>query len=552
MLIFQVEKKARLCYTVKVRGDMVKIHRIWAVGLLSLLFICALTACSGTGGGSSGFVDGRNFGGIAATTPTEEETGRSAAVFSGVCYGVITDIDTSEKMITLFDLVTETEAEYGYSGGTYIMDKYGKDIAASQLSVGDIVDGGYDTGTRMLKELKKSARIWENLRVSNFSINQLDQTMRIGTSLYEYTDNLIIVSDGKLLSDVSEISSQDELIVRGQDNTIYAVEIIKGHGYVTLVNAEYFENGLVTIGSRISRKVMEDMILEVPEGEYVLEITKDGIGGRREILVQRNEETKVDVSSLRGEVREKGSLRFMIEPSDAVLYIDDEETDYSELVKLYYGSYQIRIEAENYVPYTGDLLVSENYQRREIRLGLEAGAQRETESLPDSETGTTSVVSTDTASVQQTETAPAQSTPPASTQASTAVIPTAGGPSATGPTVTEPTISAPTVTAPTVTAPTVTAPSVPRPQAEARPEGMESEVPVRVIEGYKIHVEAPVGAAVYFDGEYIGVAPVSFQKVSGDHTIIFRQNGYETKTYTVTISDSEADSHYSYPALAPN
>ena len=81
---------------------------------------------------------------------------------------------------------------------------------------------------------------------------------------------------------------------------------------------------------------------------------------------------------------------------------------------------------------------------------------------------------------------------------------------------------------------------------------MESEVPVRAIEGYKIHVEAPVGAAVYFDGEYVGVAPVSFQKVSGEHVIIFRQNGYETKSYSVTISDSEADSHYSYPALAPN
>ena len=81
---------------------------------------------------------------------------------------------------------------------------------------------------------------------------------------------------------------------------------------------------------------------------------------------------------------------------------------------------------------------------------------------------------------------------------------------------------------------------------------MGSDTEGQKIENYKIHVEAPVGAAVYFDGEYMGIAPVSFQKISGEHTIIFRQNGYETKTYTVTISSDKADSHYSYPALVPN
>lgn len=133
----------------------------------------------------------------------------------------------------------------------------------------------------------------------------------------------------------------------------------------------------------------------------------------------------------------------------------------------------------------------------------------------------------------------------------TSTAETTTSPKVTAPTVTAPTVTTPTVTAPTVTAPTVTAPPVPIPEVE-RTEGMGSEIQGMVIENAKIHVEAPVGAAVYFDGEYVGVAPVSFQKVSGEHTIIFRQNGYETKSYTVTISASKTDSHYSYPALEPN
>lgn len=513
-----------------------KAQKIGVMHLLSFVLVMLLAGCADAGKSSgTGFVDGRNFGGIIETSAAVEEATRSTAVFSGACFGVIVDIDTAKNTIRILDLVTNAEAEYGYSGGTYIMDKYGKDIAVSQLSLGDVVEGGYDTGTKRLIELKKSERVWENQKVTNFTIDRLSNTMQIGNSLYEFKDNLIIVSEGRILESVSEISNQDELIVRGSENTIYAVVITKGHGYVTLSDAEYFEGGLVMIGSRIAQKVTKDMVIEVPEGEYVLEITKDGVGGSIDILVTRNHETKVNVGALKGEAKETGSLRFKIEPENAKLYIDNKETDYSELVKLYYGSYKIRIEAEGYVPYTGDLLVSENYQKREVRLGREDDStqtEQESSAAEQEEITAAGTASTDT-SVSESTAASVQSD--------------------TGTTAAVPTVTVPTVTTPTVTAPTVTTPAVPVPSAsEKQSEGMGSDMEGQKIENYKIHVEAPVGAAAYFDGEYMGIAPVSFQKISGEHTIIFRQNGYETKTYTVTISSDKADSHYNYPALVPN
>lgn len=511
-----------------------KAQKISCLFLIFFLSIVLLTSCAEAGKNSgSGFVDGRNFGGIIATTPIEEEATRSTAVFSGACFGVIVDIDTLENTISLLDLVINTEVQFGYSGGTFIMDKYGKDISISQLAIGDIVEGGYDTGTRMLKELQKSDQAWENQSVTNFTINKLQHTIQIGKSLYEYTDQLVIVSDGRRLSSPSEISNQDELLVRGSENTIHSITILKGHGYVTLSNAEDFENGIVMVGSRIARKVTDGMVIEVPEGEYILEISKDGVGGRQNILVVKNEETNVDVGALKGESKQTGSLRFMLKPEGAKLYIDNKETDYKELVKLYYGSYKIRIEAEGYVPYNGDLLVSENYQRREIQLGkTEDSTQGEQES--------------DISNTQQvTEKTTTKTEEEISASSATTANPT------TTPRVTEPTVTIPTVAKPTVTEPTVTTPSIPVP-SERLPEGMGSDTEGEKVENYRIHVEAPVGAAVYFDGEYKGIAPVSFQKVSGEHTIIFRQNGYETKTYTVTISSDKADTHYSYPSLEPN
>ena len=188
----------------------------------------------------------------------------------------------------------------------------------------------------------------------------------------------------------------------------------------------------------------------------------------------------------------------------------------------------------------------ENYQKRELQLGLKEGAQPETES-------TVEASSEETASEASQESTAESPTGESETakETTTAAGPTVTAPTVTEPTVTAPTVIAPTVTAPTATTPTITAPSVTIPSAE-RTEGMGSEIQGKVIEGAKIHVETPIGAAVYFDGEYVGVAPVSFQKVSGEHTIIFRQNGYETKSYAVTVSASQTDSHYSYPALAPN
>lgn len=514
--------------------------------LLSLICLLALTACSGARQRSSGsgFVDGRNFGGIVQTSKAEEEETRSTAIHTGACFGVIIDIDTSGNTITIRDLVINAEKEFSYTGGTYIMDKYGKDIAVSQLVVGDIVEGGYDTGNGRLVELKKSGSVWENQKVTNYAIDRLKKTVQIGSSLYEYKDNLVIVSDGQVLDDISEISNYDELVVRGNENTIYSIVIAKGHGYVTLEDSEYFEGGLVIVGNQVAHEVKRGMVIEVPEGEHVLEIMKDGVGGELDIIVTRNKETRVNVGALKGAVKQTGKLHFKIEPAEAKLYIDGKETDYSERVELYYDVYEIKVKADGYVTYEADLVVSEGYEEKVIKLGKEVTESEQESSSPKKDTtGQTSeeaISATETAGSEKTTTTAKAD----NTQTATA---------SEAPSVTTPTVTAPTVTTPTVTAPTVTTPASPVPStAEKASEGMGGDMNSEKIEGYKIHVEAPSGAAVYFDGEYVGVAPVSFDKVSGEHTIIFKQNGYEPKTYTVTISSEKADSHYSYPALVPN
>lgn len=71
-----------------------------------------------------------------------------------------------------------------------------------------------------------------------------------------------------------------------------------------------------------------------------------------------------------------------------------------------------------------------------------------------------------------------------------------------------------------------------------RQEGNNTEKPDAGDE--VIRVLTPEGANVYFDGVYKGVAPVSFKKQAGEHVIILRKDGYETKMYTIdVVSDGE-------------
>jgi len=66
---------------------------------------------------------------------------------------------------------------------------------------------------------------------------------------------------------------------------------------------------------------------------------------------------------------------------------------------------------------------------------------------------------------------------------------------------------------------------------------------------HKITVKEPMGAEVYFNGEYKGIAPCSFPKVIGNETITLSRSGFQTKSYTVVIPNDGQDVTWSFPEL---
>jgi hypothetical protein len=66
---------------------------------------------------------------------------------------------------------------------------------------------------------------------------------------------------------------------------------------------------------------------------------------------------------------------------------------------------------------------------------------------------------------------------------------------------------------------------------------------------YQVYVDAPEGAEVYLDGNYVGISPCSFKKITGSHTVTLRRSGFETRSYTILIDDEEKDISYSFADL---
>ena len=87
--------------------------------------------------------------------------------------------------------------------------------------------------------------------------------------------------------------------------------------------------------------------------------------------------------------------------------------------------------------------------------------------------------------------------------------------------------------------------------AESTEDEESGEITTESVEttGNVITINAPVNVDVYVDGEYVGVAPISFPKTVGAHTVTLYKTGYLIKSYTIYASNNGKDDEYSFDEL---
>lgn len=404
---------------------------------------------------------------IPETKPVVAETQKAydAKMADSLDQAVLLSINKKKETVTLHNIQTGKNYTLSYTGATTIEDKRGEQLVMDQLEEGSLITVTFLKDEKLLKSvfLREDATVFQD--VSQYEINRAAKTVDFEGKQFQLDENVAIVKDGEKL-DLMDVNAMDTLMIQAVDHTIYSMTITKGHGYLKLLNYDFFVGGWIEIGQSIIKPVTEEMLMAVPEGKYQVYISKDGVGGIKEVEVASGEEVEMDVADLQGEIVDSkvGQLLFTITPDNAHLFIDGNEVDYSKAINLGYGVHKIVCKADGYATLSKFFKVSEESATINIEL----------------EDVNKSSVSSNTVS--------GNSTP-----------------------------------------------------ENNRIESASSE--------YKVYIDAPVGAELYVDDNYVGLIPTSFPKKKGTNVISVRKAGYQTRSYTLSIDDSAKDVNYSFSEL---
>lgn len=432
-------------------------------------------------------------------TATEEgnDTGFVLAApgnYDSIDTAVVVSKNTEEEKITLLNQETGKRYTLNYDGATYFYNKYEEAIALSLIEEGSIVDVTFMKEKKRLNSMQKSAEAFSYTDIINHEIDIEQGVIFIGSDAYSIDENVYIFSND-LEIDLETIHPCDQITIEGFDRNIESIRIEKGHGYLSLLNDDYFIDGWIEVGKTSIQKITEGMLITIPEGTYEVLISSGSSGGKKDVVIERNKEVKLDISDLNIEEPKIGGIIFSVVPTEASVYIDGEEVDISGIVDMEYGIHQMLVKADGYVSVAQYLKVGASLASINVTLDPEEETPTETETNEETAESTTET----TESTSETTTDDTSD-------------------SQTGETVTSTTDDTGNGT---------------------------------VMTTYTVMIETPEGAEVYVDGTYVGIAPTSFPKVSGEHIITLRQTGYQTRTYTLNIGTEEKSVNYSFSDLIP-
>lgn len=420
-------------------------------------------------------------------------------------FAIVSNLDEVNQKITLRAVSYTTEISLNFNGGADVRDKYGDILSMSQVELGSVVDVVYDANRDKLLSLHMSTndKVQRLQEISGAVIDYAEQTIRIDGKLYPMSKNITAFSNNSEIG-LDEICSEDQLTIWMYNDIVCSLYVELGHGYVKLSDYAYYIGGMVEIGYDVIVPVTEDMILTVREGEYTLRIAKGSDVGTKTVKVVRNQEIDVSLADLIVEPKQMGSILFKVEPADAAVYIDGRRVNTEGAVDVVYGRHKIDIMADGYQSYSAIFNVDFAYTVKEYALtatGQTTGSSSTTQGNTSTSNKTTEKGKNKTTTEKSSD--KNGTTEKATTEKATTEDPNVKDVSTTTGTKTN----------------------------------------------NKVVLSTPIGASVYFDGEYLGIAPISFTKVTGSHIITFSKLGYLSKSYTVTFTDDGKDVPLKYDEL---
>ena len=341
--------------------------------LLALVIFTVFVALSGCGRKDDGPVSMKGYASGVETATEEATQAEESSLYT------VSGVDTTLSTMTFLNIDTGRYEQYSYTDGTIFKDRHGSLISAASMVPGKVVTLTLRDKDLILEKVEQSADAWEMDDIGKFSYNEEDKIFTIGDTKYSYDEELQVFS-GDAAIELSAVTGQDTLRIQGIDRKVLSVSVTTGHGVIQLVNTQALEGGWLSLNHKNYYKITENMQLEVPEGTYELTVAGNGYGGSTEVAVTRNEQTSVDVDSIKGEDPKYCTLTFAVDVAGALMYIDGSQVDYTQPLQLQYGIHSIQITADGYDTWSKRLYVNSPEAQIEIALSGDDTGSTETES----------------------------------------------------------------------------------------------------------------------------------------------------------------------------
>jgi len=477
-----------------------------------ILFMCmalVLGACSspfGNGGNEKSYEDT----GFMPATPGNYDSLDTA---------VYVDCDKEQKTIRFYNLEVGKYYTLNYDGATGYHDKYAQAIALDQLKKGSVVDISFMRSRKRLNSLQVNGEAFAFTDIENLPVpTDSRQLFLMGEDYTMDQKAVILTADGP--GEAMDLNAVDKLMVCGMGHTVYSISVQNSHGYLRLENEDHFVGGFIEVGDNRVYQISRDMLLAVPVGTYDITVSNKGSTGTQQISVSQGSEVSVDVSAWVSAPK-YGKVLFSCKPDDAKIFIDGNEVDTAKDVSLSYGIHRMEARADGY-----------NTVTRYIRVAQEAAKLGVTLEKNGSGSASSNTTSENMAAE------PTQS--PTPTPWETASGNTASGNSASDNSA----VSDNTAN-----------------EGDGGSEGGYGDARVSGEDGgssnvvtageYRVYIDAPEGVEVYKDGVYIGLTPLSFKKEAGSCIVTLRKEGFQTRSYTITMDSEKKDVNYSFSELLP-
>ena len=307
---------------------------------------------------------------------------------------LVLKVNKKDQLISFGVTDSPRTVQYSYTDGTRILDKYGNFTSISNLKPGRAVVLGTPDSQARLTTIQITDRSWYQEEIYRYKIDPSIQMLTIGDTKYHYGENVRVFS-GKSEVSMDQIGKNDTICVQGIDKEIISVRVTKGHGTIALTNTDLFEGGWINLGTKIYTTITSNMVMEVPEGTYLLSVANDGYGDTKKVKVKRGQLTTVDLSEYEGEGPSFCEMTFAVHVESARVCVDGEEVDISAPVRIKYGVHQLSVEAQGYDAWTRQLVVHSD--KATIEIGEEdlSGGDTSSTSTASANTSTDSAITQD-------------------------------------------------------------------------------------------------------------------------------------------------------------